>query len=87
MKRSTTLFIVSVILWEIAVGIIYGLFIRYNQTTFTNMSSTTYQYYFADDSANFSMYTINNTQLPFPQIVITVAIVLLLVGNHSFIQA
>lgn len=50
MNRSTKVFIVSVLLWEIFLGFIYGFLLRYNQAAFTTMNSVNYQYYFSDDS-------------------------------------
>ena len=48
MKRDTLFFIIAVSLWEIAVAIIYGLAIRYNQPLFSSMATVPYQYTFAD---------------------------------------
>ncbi len=82
MNRSTKVFIVSVLLWEIFLGFIYGFLLRYNQAAFTTMNSVNYQYYFSDDSSTFKMYQANTTQIPFPMIVIAIAIILLLVGKN-----
>lgn len=62
-------------------GIIYGLFIRYNQTAFSSMQTVANQYYFADDSTSFRMYTANSSQMPYPMIVVTIAMIFLLVGK------
>lgn len=86
MKRSTKVFIAAAIVWEIAVAIIYGLFIRYNQTAFASMQTVTNQYYFADDSNSFRMYQANASQMPNPMVVVTIIMIFLLVGNSATTQ-
>jgi hypothetical protein len=83
-RKSTTVFIVCALIWEVAVGIIYGLFIRYNQTTFASMQSpsTVYYYPWSTSPTTTSYVQTNTTQLPFPQIVLVIAIILLIVGSY-----
>lgn len=85
-KKSTTVFIVCALIWEVLVGIIYGLFIRYNQTTFASMQnpSTAYYYPWSTSPTSTSFVLTNTTQLPFPQIVLVIAIILLIVGIRLF---
>ena len=54
MNRSSLVFIILITIWEIAVGNIYGHFIRFAKALATAMSTQNATYYFADDSLNFS---------------------------------
>lgn len=48
MKRDTICFIVTIIIWEIVVSVIYALFMGYNSSnTFSNMDTNAFQYTFA----------------------------------------
>lgn len=84
MRRSMNVFLVCGGIWEIVVGVVYGLFIRYvPQTTVDSMqnSSTSYSYYYASNKTSNTTYNINSTASPFPQMVLALAIILLIVGN------
>lgn len=85
-KKSTTVFLVFVILWEIAVGLLYGFFIRYNTDAFTKMDTNpiTLIYKLATSPTTSSDVVVDSTQLPYPYIVVAIAIVLLIVGNFIF---
>lgn len=82
-KKSTTVFLVFVILWEIAVGLIYGFFLRYNTDAFTSMNTNPYLsiYKLATGPTTTKDVVVDSTQIPFPHIVIAIAIILLIVGN------
>lgn len=82
-KKSTTTFLIFVILWEIAVGLIYGFFIRYNTTALASMNNYTYLYKLATSPTTSSNVYIDTTQSPFPQAVVSIAIILLIVGNYD----
>lgn len=83
LTKSTRTFIICGILWEITVAILYGLFIRYNQTTFSSMQTPTTPYYYSWSTSptTTSNVATNTTQMPFPMLVVCIAIILLLVGN------
>jgi hypothetical protein len=83
LTKSTRTFIVCAIIWEIAVAILYGLFIRYNQTSFTSMQSPSIVYYYNWSTSPTTSNTVqtDTTQNPFPMMVVSLAIVLLLVGT------
>ena len=83
LTKSTRTFIICAIIWEIIVGILYGLFIRYNQTTFASMQvpSIIYYYSWATSPTTTNNVSTNTTQMPFPMVVVCIAIILLLVGN------
>lgn len=87
-KKSTTVFLVSVIIWEIVVAFLYGFLIRYAQPTFTTMQSpsTPYLYNWATSPTTSSLALTNTTQIPYPYIVVAIAIILLLVGTELFIK-
>lgn len=86
LPKSTKVFIVCAILWEIAVAIIYGLFIRYDQDTFTSMNSPKLQYQWSTSPYTSATVFANSTQLPFPYIVVAIAIALLIVGKSQSMQ-
>lgn len=82
MQKSLKVFVACVTLWEIAVGLLYGFLLGYFQTSFTAMfTGSTNSYYFSTDAGTIKNFTINSTQFPYPHIVISVAIILLIVGN------
>lgn len=62
---------------------IYGLFIGYAQSSFTSMSNdpTGNYYYYASDTTNLAKLNINSTTSPFPQFVVALAMILLIVGK------
>lgn len=68
------------ILWEIAVGLIFGFSLRYNEQNFISMSlSNSYYPYSATTTSN-SLFQVNSTMFPFPMVVVAVAFILLIVG-------
>jgi len=85
-KKSTTIFLVFVILWEIAVGLLYGFFLRYNTPAFESMNKNPFSsvYKLATSPTTSTSVVVDSTQIPYPQIVIAIAIILLIVG--SFFQ-
>ena len=82
-KRSTTIFLVFVILWEIAVGLLYGFFLRYNTTALNSMVSnpnlSTYK--LALSPTTYTSVIVDSTFIPYPHAVISIAIILLIVGK------
>lgn len=86
MHKSLKVFIACVILWEIAVGLLYGFLLGFVQSTFPFMfTGSTDNYYYTSDAAANVTFKVNSTQLPFPQMVVAVAIILLIVGNFVMI--
>lgn len=86
LKKGTIAFIIVAGLWEIAVGIIYGLFFSYDETSFTAMESGSSVYSFASTSGASTKFLANTTQYPFPLAVIAIAIILLIVGTSALTQ-
>lgn len=82
-KKGALMFIIFAVVWEVAVGIIYGLFFSYNETAFSSMESITTAYSYASTSGTSTLFKANTTQFPFPQAVVAIAIVLLIVGTHE----
>lgn len=80
-SKVTYCFIVFALLWEIAVGIIYGLFIGYNETVFQSMEGVQSTYPFSETSSQSSSYLVSSSQFPYPVAVVAIAIILLIVGN------
>ena len=86
MKRTTLCFIIMAVLWEIAVGLIFGFSLRYNEQNFISMSlSNSYYPYSATTTSN-SLFQVNSTMFPFPMVVVAVAFILLIVGNYVIIK-
>ncbi len=86
-NRSTRTFLLFVLLWEIAVGLIYGFFIRYNTDSFAAMAASSPDNIYKlslTPSSNINI-ALNSTQYPFPQMVVVIAIVLLIVGRFGLI--
>ena len=81
-KKGALMFIIFAVVWEVAVGIIYGLFFSYNESAFSSMESITTAYTYASTSGTSTSFKANTTQFPFPQAVVAIAIVLLIVGTH-----
>jgi hypothetical protein len=80
-KTGTILFVVFALAWEIAVGLLYGFFFRYNETALTNMQNVTSVYAYASTSGTSTNFQADTTQFPFPLAVVALAIVLLIVGK------
>jgi hypothetical protein len=76
---------VFALLWEIAVGIIYGLFIGYNEPAFKSMEDAQLTYAFSETSSQTSSYLVSMGQFPYPVAVVAIAIILLIVGKYSLI--
>lgn len=82
MQKSLKVFLVCVALWEIAVGLLYGFLLGYAQSIFTTMQTgSTDSYYYASDSTAGTKFAVDSTQFPFPNMVVAIAIILLIVGN------
>lgn len=82
MQKSLKVFLVCAVVWEIAVGLLYGFLIGYSQSSFSSMQSgSSSSYSYASDSNSVSNFTLNSTQFPFPHIVTAIAIIFLIVGN------
>ena len=79
-NKSTVLFIVFALAWEIAVGLLYGWFFFYDETRLIAMESNTFAYQFAGTTGALTYYQTNTTQFPFPFIVVALAIIILIVG-------
>lgn len=86
MKKSTACFLVFAIIWEIAVGLLYGFFLRYSTNSFKSMASPQVLYPLPINPTTSVNVQVNSTQFPFPQAVVVIAIFLLIVGTHLFIQ-
>lgn len=82
-KKGTVIFIIFALGWEIAVGIIYGLFFSYNETALSAMENVTTAYPYASTTGSITYFQADSTQFPYPLTVVAIAMVLLIVGNHS----
>lgn len=80
-KRGTIAFIAFAAAWEIAVGLLYGFFFYYNESALSSMESVTASYAYASTSGASTNFKADTTQFPFPQAVVALAIVLLIVGT------
>jgi hypothetical protein len=80
-KVGTIMFIVFAGAWEVAVGILYGLFFNYNEAALAAQETVTNVYSYASTSGAAANFQANTTQFPFPLAVVAVAIALLIVGN------
>ena len=85
-RVGTLVFIVCAAGWEIAVGIIYGLFFSYNETAFTAQEKVTNTYAYASTSGSTASFQADTSQFPFPLAVVAIAIVLLIVGTCGWMQ-
>ena len=82
MQTSTRIFAIFAIIWEVAVGLLFGFFIRYSPpSTFNTMSSFVFYYNWSLDPQTSQLVTINNTQIPYPFIVVLLFVALLVVGT------
>lgn len=82
MQRSLKVFLVCVALWEVAVALLYGFLLGYAQTLFNSMQSiSTASYYYTSETTTTTSFIINSAQFPFPNMVVAIAIILLIVGN------
>ena len=82
MKKGTLMFIIFAVAWEIAVGLLYGFFFTYNESSLTSMESGSSVYTYASTSGATTNFLANTTQFPFPLIVVALAIILLIVGMY-----
>lgn len=85
MKKGTLMFIIFAVAWEIAVGLLYGFFFSYNESSLTSMEGANSAYTYASTSGTTTNFMANTTQFPFPLIVVALAIILLIVGISYFI--
>ena len=83
-RKNTTIFIVCALIWEIVVGILYGCFFRVNQTAAVSMNTVTDLYSWSLSPTRSQDVYVNTTQNFFPQMVLLLAIVLLIVGKLDF---
>ena len=85
-KTNTTIFIVFALIWEIIVGILFGVFFRYNSTALTTMfTGVGFGYPWSTDPNTTNYVVVNTTQLPYPWIVLVLAIGMLVIGNELLI--
>jgi hypothetical protein len=86
LRSNTRLFIIVVIVWEIAVGLIYGFFLRYNTTGFNSMEAVTATYQWSLSPTSSATVTADTTLLPYPHVVLLIFVALLIVGTLPWIQ-
>jgi hypothetical protein len=81
LSKGTIIFIIFALLWEIGVGVLYGLLYGYSESTFLSMESGTTVFSYNLTSTASTYFKANTTQFPFPLIAVAVAIILLIVGT------
>lgn len=64
--NSTKAFIVITLIWEIAVGLLYGFFYRLNDAAYlaANLMPNTYEY--SSTTAGTTSFLLNSSRFPFP---------------------
>ena len=86
LKRNTTIFIAAVIVWEVVVAVLYGVFFRYStSTTFKSMTGHSNFHPWALSTTVTSNVQAETTQQPYPYFIIMVAIILMITGTFGVI--
>lgn len=66
-----------------AVGALYGFFFSYNESAFVQMDavSSVFNYNYTLDAK--TVFRTNTSQYPYPQAVVAIAMILIVVGNNG----